>query len=281
MLRLLAACSFLGLKLAACSGGSAPETAPAAPPAPAAPVPPAPSLRAWTGTWAYHDEFDSGTLTIRSRPGDTEGFDFELQGLSGAHTGELSGRARLKKNVSRYSADNPEEGPCQLIFRLTEDSTLTVEQPKGTCGAGAGVSFAGEYRRETGRGAAAAKPKETTMLSRGIFRTPSEDAAFRQLVGADYRRFTESAQLVSEDTDSEFLGATVYESSVRGLGSVEGNMVIIDKDKHIWAAVLAGDSVLYYTNRPDYLTRLPGAIDKWQSYAQEEPRTVVYMSQPK
>lgn len=283
--RLLAALSILGLALAACSGNSQPESAapppaaPAPPPAPTVPATPIPAAEPWAGTWAYDADFDSGTLTITRRPDDAAGFSFALEAFSGSHSGELRGRARLQKGYARYVA-SPDESPCELIFRLNPDSSLTVEQPEGTCGAGAGVSFAGRYQREAS-GTRKAAPKEITLLSRGIFHSSAEDAAFRRLVGADYHRFAESAQLVSEDTTSEFPGATVYDAFVRGLGGVMASIIIVGPPGRLWAAVVAGDSVLYFTNQPEYANRLPATIRRWSGATVEENRIIEYKSQPR
>ena len=259
-----------------------PAAPPAAPPPAAAAAPPlvvaAGSARAWAGTWSYREAFAAGTLTITPRPDDPAAFDFAFESDNGAHTGDISGRAALRSGVARYTAPASEYGPCQLVFRRSGPNTVTVEQPEGTCGAGAGVSFAGQYARDgSPQARQAAKAAEPTMLSLGILQNSQEDAAFRQVVGPDYGRFTASSQLISEEEDAALPGARVYDSFVRGLGSVMQNIVVIDPQHSIWAAVVAGDSILYYTSRPEDARRLPAPVEKWRT-GMGKGKTLVYMS---
>lgn len=286
MLKLLPGALAAAAFLTACSSSpetdrpaAAPTLPPVAAPVPAPPAATADSARAWAGTWSYQDAFASATLTITPRPNDPAAFDFAFEAITGAHTGQVSGRAELRGGVARYIATASEDGPCQLIFRRGGPRTIRVEQPEGSCGAGAGVSFEGQYAQDGGaRPHSAAEPAEPTMLNRGAFRNAREDAAFRQLVGADYGRFTASAQLVSEEEDAELPGARVYDSFVRGLGSVLQNVVVIDGQRNLWAAVVAGDSILYYTSRPEDAHRLPAPVEKWRLRMGED-KTVVYKSE--
>jgi len=54
------------------------------------------------------------------------------------------------------------------------------------------------------------------------------------------------------------------------------NIIIVDSNNHIWAAVIDDKKVRYFTNVPAYYAVLPKTIDNWRGLFKNYP--VFYMS---
>ena len=154
-----------------------------------------------------------------------------------------------------------------LEFKLTGDSAITIEQKKGICYAGMGVSYDGQYKNSK----IVSEEKDETLLSLGIFKTEKEDSLFKSLVGSDYSLFVYSTQTTSEEEDLDSLHAKVYYSGVTGLYTIQENIVMIDSLNNIWAAVLHREKVHYFTNSNEYKMKIPKTIVKWRERFAEYP----------
>ena len=192
---------------------------------------------------------------------------FSLKAFNGGHGGELEGVAIVDENVALFYQDN-EYDTCLLEFKLTRDSAITIEQKKGICYAGMGVSYDGQYKNSK----IVAEEKDETLLSLGIFKTGKEDSLFKSLVGSDYALFVYSTQTTSEEEDLDSLHAKVNYSGVTGLYTIQENIIMIDSlDNNIWAAVLHGEKVHYFTNSNEYKMKIPKTIEKWRERFAEYP----------
>ncbi len=213
------------------------------------------------------DTFDQATIKITDVT--PKNFKFNILSVSGAHIGNLEGLAEIKGNRAVY-ADN---GKCRIIFKMV-GAYLTVEATEGCreyAGAGAAVYFDGTYRK--------GEVPTTTLKSRGIFQTKHEEQAFRHLVGRDDELFVDSLSMISPGDDLDGLGAKVVRGGAKGLFTIVEAIIMYRDADHLWAAVIDGDVVKYYTAVPEFQNRLPRTIEKWR-----EPfkgKQVLFMSAPK
>ncbi|MGN6647052.1 MAG: hypothetical protein ACTHJT_11035 [Cytophaga sp.] len=222
-----------------------------------------PASTSWLGKWERNEWQNESDMEIKSINKDS--IIFSISAISGGHMGDLEGTAVVHKNIATYL--NTEGGDtCLIVFTLSGDSVITVDQKQGLCFAGMGVSYSGKYINAK---LPSAQEQKETLLSLEIFNTTEQDSLFKNLVGDDYDLFVNSTQLTSESDDLDSLHATVTASGVRGLFTSMENIIMIDKKNMIWAAVIDGDEVLYFTNSSAYKNKLPQTIESWRERFKE------------
>ena len=226
-----------------------------------------PASELWLGTWERREWSSGATLEITAIMADS--IVFFLQAFNGGHGGELEGVALVKDNVAQFYSSNKND-TCLLQFKLMGDTSIRIEHKKGMCYAGMGVSYDGQYKNAK----ALPEEEEETLVGLGIFKTEKEDSLFRALTGDKYKSFVYSTQTTSEEGDGDSLNAKVYSSGVTGLYTISENIIMIDSINTIWAAVLYGEKVYYFTNSDEYKTRLPKTIEAWRQRFKEHP--IVY-----
>lgn len=82
------------------------------------------------------------------------------------------------------------------------------------------------------------------------------------------------SQLTTEESDPDSLAARVHASGVRGLFTLVENIIMVNGEGQMWAAMIDDDNVYYYTNSDDHKDTLPRTIEKWRERFAEKP--VVY-----
>lgn len=212
----------------------------------------------WLGTWERRQWGYSATLEIVDIKGDS--IIFSLVAFNGAHGGEIEGKAIVKNGIATFH-NNTEYDTCLIEFKLNKDTSIAIEQKKGICYAGMGVTYEGQYKNSKNL---PEEEKEETLLSLGIFKTEKEDSLFRSLVGENYSLFVYSTQTTAEEEDLDSLNARVYSSGVTGLYRIQENIIMTDSLNNIWAAVLDREKVYYFTNNSKYKKTIPGTIDSWR-----------------
>jgi hypothetical protein len=214
--------------------------------------------RLWLGKWERRRWQNDASLEITNIQNDS--IKFSLSASSGGHTGELEGMAIVNGHLAIFS-NREESGTCLIQFKLIGDSTIVIDQKRGYCFAGMGVTYDGDYK--SSKGLPEAEPTEN-LISLGIFKTKKDDSIFKALVGNSYALFVNSTQLTSEDDDLDSLNAAVRSSGVRGLFTSVENIIMTDSLNNIWAAVIDDNKVYYFTNKKEYKERLPKTIDSWR-----------------
>jgi hypothetical protein len=213
------------------------------------------SASGWAGTWhrTGSGRFDSATLEIPDVG--PRGFDFGIQAVSGGHTGELTGKAKLTAESATW---RDAESGCQVTFALTDGRIRVDASDACSSFGGMGVVFGGNYRR--------GQPDDEASLRAVGVLDDAQEAELKRLAGADYVLFVNSFQLIAEDQDLDGLGATVRSGAVRGLFTEMEAIVMTAKPGRIWAAVIDSGSqaVKYFTNDPAWRSRLPKTIEHWR-----------------
>lgn len=190
---------------------------------------------------------------------------FSLFASSGANTGELDGFAIVNQTTATF-LDISEGDTCLITFKLRSDSSISVLQKLGTCFAGMGVYYTGEYINNE---KIPKNPKSVSLMDLDVFVNKSQDSIFRNLVGADYALFVNSTQLSKEVDDLDSLNAYVQSAGVRGLFTIMENIIMIDSANNIWAAVIDNNKVYYYTNATIFKDKLPKTIEIWRERFKE------------
>jgi uncharacterized protein YecT (DUF1311 family) len=202
----------------------------------------------WQGKWdrVGVGRFDEATLTISEAT--PLGFIFALEAMSGGNSGEVSGQAKVEGNRAWYE----DEQNCRLDFSLA-GGKIKVQGNEG-CQyyAGNGVHFDGEYARAGARPVARPAPPS------------AEQKALAALAGKHYQLFLDTMQLEGEEQDLDGWGAKVRSYGVRGLFTAQESIIMYGARGRIWAAVIDGDEVRYFTNDQAQARRLPRTIEQWR-----------------
>ncbi len=218
----------------------------------------------WLGAWERRLWGYGATLEISNIKNDS--VVFLLIALNGAHGGELEGTAVFRDSIAIFYTAT-EYDTCLIEFKLIGDTSIIIEQKKGLCYAGMGVTYDGEYKNLQ----ILPKAEEETLLSLGIFETEKEDSLFKVLVGENYALFVYSTQTTSEDEDLDDLHSKVYSSGVTGLYTISENIIMVDSLNSMWAAVLYEEKVYYFTNSSKYKKELPQTIENWRQRFDDYP----------
>jgi uncharacterized protein len=220
----------------------------------------------WDAHWWRVDSSGMSASELVIREVTKGGFEFEVSAWAGANSGELLGKASLATDGTACyvgDADSDTEG-CVLTFKRVLNH-LEVDQ-KGdapTCGAGLNVFYDGTYV------AADRDPNaKPDLISRGVLPSRELDGTFRAMVGKDYDKFVETADVVGAN-DEKLNGnpVTVVGMFVRGVACYTKSMIVYDARGHQWAALwtvpdasASKVEVRYYTNVAGDKHTLPALI---------------------
>jgi len=205
----------------------------------------------WQGEWTRNTPYSVSSLNISEVA--EKDFSFKILTSSGAHSGEYEGKAIIH---GQRAISKDEEG---CIFRFEKKGKSIELKQTAPCQnwGGMGVTFEGSY--DFG------PPKEMELsLVESVFSTTEQDAAFRKLVGKDYRLFAETFMMVSQLEDEDGFGANVYMGMITGLGGIQYG-VIMYNEKYFWAVVADPKhypAMNYYTNDSASFLKVPKTIEK-------------------
>lgn len=214
-------------------------------------------LEKLVGEWKRSDSsvFEPSTLTI-TQVTDSE-VAFSLHAWSGGNSGRTAGVAKIEGRRAIFSGEDYE-----FIFEFFKDKIVVSES--GRIPAGLNVGYRGEYIRSERM-----KPIVFSTLSESKFLTPEQDEILKGISGKYYENFQHTAQWRTESDNLDGWGARVYRFNVNGmLGYIE-SIVMVNEKGEMWAAVIDGDQVRYFTNT-DMTHDLPRTIVKCGSDLKSE-----------
>lgn len=216
----------------------------------------------WAGDWSKLTSPQTGA-DLRVEATGSGRYRISLSGNSGANMGEYVGEARVAGNNLRV---DDQDGDCRLDLRRVHRQ-LEIEQD-GSCGAGAGVYYAGRYTP-----GAQAQPAHWDLLNRGLARSRASAEAIRSAMGQHYDDLLGTLHTCTDEDGADTISASCF---VRGLGNGYAAMLVEARDGRWWLAY-RGDSeeARYYTNVAADASRPPAAIAQWHA---ELPRPLRLMS---
>ncbi|MGE5980231.1 lysozyme inhibitor LprI family protein [Klebsiella aerogenes] len=111
------------------------------------------------------------------------------------------------------------------------------------------------------------RPK-ATLLSLKIFSDQNTDERFRTLVGDDYQKFVDTANVFIYHDDIDNIGATVVSMWVRGAANTR-TAIIMYTASNIWAARVEPDekgklTFSYFSTLGNDVTKMPQNIAEWK-----------------
>lgn len=107
-----------------------------------------------------------------------------------------------------------------------------------------------------------------TLLTMGILPDAARDARFRELVGADYQQFVDTANVYLYQEDLDNIGASVIGMWLRGAANAR-NAIIMYTASDIWAARISPDArgkkqLHYYSTRGSDVRTMPRTLASWR-----------------
>lgn len=126
-----------------------------------------------------------------------------------------------------------------------------------------GVFIDGRYVK------AESDPREkATLQSLGIFTDEPMDTRFRDLVGEDYQKFVDTANVYIYQEDSDNVGATVISMWIRGAANSQTSIIMYTQND-IWAARVEPGSdgklaFTYFSTRNKDPRKMPRTIADWK-----------------
>jgi uncharacterized protein len=220
----------------------------------------------WAGMWNRTGGTSHTESSLEITEKTSQVFEFTINTAYGAHVGEISGLASFAKD---YASFKETEYGCKVEFRMV-GKCIEIDT-SGECSSfgGLNVYFDGTYCKGKEN-----KKKTNYFIDIGVFKNEAELAAFKKIVGKYAELFEESFHLISEEDDLDHFNAKVSAGGVAGLFTFMEGIIMQRPNGMIYAAVIDGDSVRYFSNDPQYIKKLPKTIDKWMDGFKE--KKVVY-----
>lgn len=221
----------------------------------------------WEGTWwnTTAPSGNSGKMLINGHNGQVFHMDASVKG--GVNHAVFAG------SVARYSGVGFTNqiiwgGDCAIVLIPLEDGRLKVSSDSGgSCS----LLLPGEMAIDGIYMKSQIDPRPpATLLSIGVFSDRAVDNQFRQLVGADYQQYVNTATDFARGKDLDNLGATVMVLWVKGMANRKAAMIMTAPQGKIWALRLEpaekGKAIKphYVTTESDKKT-LPKTLANWQA----------------
>ncbi|MCK8358580.1 hypothetical protein LXA11_08485 [Erwinia amylovora] len=221
----------------------------------------------WEGTWwnTTAPSGNSGNILINGDNGQLFHMDASVRG--GVNRAVFAGEVRRYAGVG-FTDKIIWGGDCAIVLVPLADGRLKVSSDSaGSCS----LLLPGEMAIDGIYVKSQSDPRPpATLLSIGIFPDRATDDKFRQLVGADYQQYVDTATDFARGKDLDNLGATVMVLWVKGLANRKAAMIMITPAGKIWALRLEpaqkgkGVKPHYATSESDKKT-LPKTLANWQA----------------
>ncbi|MGV3346745.1 lysozyme inhibitor LprI family protein [Enterobacteriaceae bacterium LUAb1] len=193
---------------------------------------------------------------------------FKLSGNVWAGVNKTSFSGDASRFSGTWLVENIPFAPgCTVILIPRPDGKVEVSSSSGgQCSllTPSGVAVDGVYVKATH------DPRPpATLLTLGILPVTALDKKFRQLAGADYQKYVDTANSYVYGNDLDNLGATVMTMWVKGAANKRAAVIMYTKDQQIWAMRAEPDAqkqhhIRYITTEKQQI-QIPKTLAAWRS----------------
>lgn len=156
---------------------------------------------------------------------------------------------------------------CKLLFIPRQDGSIQVHSNADWgCNMSMpnGVFVDGRYVKSQ----TDPRPK-ATLLSIGVFPDEATDTRFREMVGEDYQRFVDTANIYIYQDDIDNIGAKVISMWVRGQANRHTAIIMYTPEGKMWAARTAPgkngvQEAKFYRSKGNEKEPLPRTLQSWK-----------------
>lgn len=219
----------------------------------------------WEGRWWNVSVSNMSGGTIQFSRSAEWSVTTDIRVWSGRNKDEFAAEARKLYGmalVERIADTNN----CRLLFIPRKSGAIQVfSNADWSCGLSmpSGAFIDGRYERADSD----PRPK-ATLLSLAIFSDPKMDERFRTLVGSDYQKFVDTANVYMYQEDTDNIGATVVSMWVRGAANNQTAIIMYTKSD-IWAARVYPNEkgklqLLYFSTKGNDPRTMTRTIAEWK-----------------
>lgn len=214
----------------------------------------------WWGNWEIDSKIKmlGGHLHIGRVSSDA--FFFEIVIFHGARTGNICGKAQILTPHSAYAvAHILDDKKCEIVFkrRLLGDSWCIEVEAGPDCKYyhGLGATFSGIY-----------KHKNELLINYGYL-DEIDLNEIERLLGEYLPAFLRNFQIIHACSDENNNELTIVTGGVKGMYTIMGSIIALDKRGSIWGAFLDTESnvIRYFTNVSSEIAVTPVTIKEWLS----------------
>jgi hypothetical protein len=131
------------------------------------------------------------------------------------------------------------------------------------CGAGSGVTYAGDYVTAS---EAQARPR-ADLVTLKVLTDARQNAVAHKLLGADYQTLVDMINVSADEKDLDGLNANVTSYWVRGIATTNA-AIMMQRGTDLWIGLLVFDAhdkvrMRYYSNVPAWKKTVPKTIRAW------------------
>ncbi|WP_227317962.1 lysozyme inhibitor LprI family protein [Cedecea davisae] len=220
----------------------------------------------WQGKWwnTAAPNRSGGTLTF-SRNAEWS-LTVDIRAWAGVNRDDFTAEAR--KLYGMAVVEKVEDtSNCKLLFIPRQDGSIQVHSNADwgcSMSMPNGVFVDGRYvKSETDP-----RPK-ATLLSIGVFPDEATDTRFREMVGEDYQRFVDTANVYIYQDDIDNIGAKVISMWVRGQANRHTAIIMYTPEGKMWAARTAPgkngvQEAKFYRSKGNEKGPLPRTLQSWK-----------------
>ncbi|MCL5028414.1 MAG: toll/interleukin-1 receptor domain-containing protein [Bacteroidetes bacterium] len=223
----------------------------------------------WWGIWKQPNEsrFISAGLFISKIYND--GFDFEIKVGRGAHTGGISGRAKIIDSYHAIYKETMDNNLVEIKFEKKGFSvpTIIIEENFGAhYYHGQRAYFLGPYIFNG-----------DILIERQILSDESVSKLY-ELMGEYYWQFRNNFYDIYNSDNLDDFKCKVFSGGVPGLYTSYESIIMLGNKGEIFAAYLEDKGLRYFTSESEYKKKFPKTIEAWRDRFKE--RKVIF-SKPK
>jgi hypothetical protein len=219
----------------------------------------------WEGRWWNTSVSNMSGGTIQFSRSAEWSMTTDIRVWSGLNKDEFTAEAR-KVNGMVLVKNIADTNDCRLLFIPRKSGAIQVfSNADLSCGLSmpGGAFIDGRYERSD----VDPRPK-STLLSLDIFSDAKMDERFRKLVGDDYQKFVDTANVYIYQPDIDNIGATVVSMWVRGAANSQ-TAIIMYTAGNIWAARVYPDKngklqLSYFSTLGNDLRTMTRTIAGWK-----------------
>lgn len=209
---------------------------------------------AWTGKW-YRNSLQNNAELIITNLKDSS-FDFKIIAYSGALTGVIEDKAKIKGNIATCMLNEKEKREIQ--FELTDMGVVVSSKNcEGYYGA-EGVIFDGKFISKM-----VPEVKLADKVLIDIIKDKELVNKIKNILGKSYTSFVYTLHVISTDECTDNFKATVISGCVAGLCNELAGIIMFTPEKSFYLAWYDEQGVHYYTSDKRYESTPPKTIGQW------------------
>ncbi|MFT0876244.1 hypothetical protein VRZ08_06750 [Rhodopseudomonas sp. G2_2311] len=217
-----------------------------------------PQIPLWWGNWTIESGYGARDGNLFIREVGSAGFVFDLMTSNGAHTGAVSGFARIVSPDIAYARMPASEADqlCELAFRRTiaEHGRQILIEELGDCHLfrGMGATFSGRYTW-----------KHLALFEGGILDEIDLQRLY-SIAGQYFDPMMNCFQGLSDGENYDDFVAHVTLGGIRGLHTIMEGIIMRGERGQLWAAYIDDDVLRYFTTEREYQSKLPSTFERWR-----------------